>query len=315
LFVLAIWLLRERILDPINDLKGLLIRIAGGDIAQVQSKTQSKWLTPVFENYNHMVARLYELERQRAERAASLEADVRSATAAILEQQGALARAERLAAVGELSAALAHELRNPLAGIQMSLANLRETTSESTGQRLDVAIGELQRVTRLLNELLAQARHNPEQKQILRLAPLVRGLLDLVRYQVPPEVNLRQQIDEELEISAPADGLKQALLNLILNSAQALAARSGTIIVEAEAQSGFLCLRVRDDGPGFPAAMVNGETRAFTTSRAAGTGLGLSIARRFAREMQGDVRLSNRLPRGACAEIILPAQSIWQKAS
>lgn len=316
ILVLTLWLLRERIVEPINDLKGLLLRIADGDIAPVQTKGESQWLSPLLKNYNHMVARLHELERQRSERAASLESDVRAATAAILEQQTALARAERLAAVGELSASLAHELRNPLAGIQMSLANLRqEASSPAAASRLDLAIGELQRVTRLLNELLGQARHSPEPKQLVRLAPLVGELLELVRYQLPADLSLRQEIAEDLEIVVPVDGLKQALLNLVLNSAQALGSDGGSIVVAAESHSEFLCLRVMDDGPGFPAPLLSGEARVFTTSRAGGTGLGLSVARRFAREMQGEVRLSNRLPRGACAEIVLPALSVWQKAS
>jgi signal transduction histidine kinase len=314
--LLAVWLLRERILEPINDLKGLLLRIAEGDVAPVQSTGEGRYVRQLFENYNHMVERLHQLERQRGLRAASLESEVRAATAAILEQQAALARAERLAAVGELSASLAHELRNPLAGIQMSLANLRqETRDELTASRLDLAIGELQRVARLLSGLLAQARHSPEPKQLVRLRPLVHDLLDLVRYQIPAEVSLHQEIADALEILAPVDSLKQALLNLVLNAAQALGTGGGSIVVQAEAQTGFLSLRVMDDGPGFPAELTSGEARAFTTSRPAGTGLGLSISRRFAREMQGEVHLTNRMPRGACAEIRLPPQSVWQKAS
>jgi len=305
--LLALWLARERIFRPIDNLKDLLAGLGEGGFEPVPVHNVDPLLLPLFDNYNRMVGRLAELEQRHRSHAMELEHEVRSATQALLQQSQSLARAERLAAVGELSAAVAHELRNPLAGIQMSLANLRRELSDPTlAQRLDVVAAELQRVTRLLNDLLAPSRHVPEPRRVVRLAPLVDELVQLTRYQVPTEIELETRVPPDLECAVPADALRQALLNLVLNAMQALGDRPGRIAIEASRDGGDVRVAVRDDGPGFPEAMLIGGVRAFATGREAGTGLGLAIAQRFAREVRGELALENCAPRGARAELRIP---------
>jgi nitrogen fixation/metabolism regulation signal transduction histidine kinase len=302
----AIWLLRERIFRPINNLKELLLRITNGDFAPVNMAQIDPLLSPLFNNYNQMVVRLEKLEQVHRRHAATLENEVRAATEALLQQQQSLARAERLAAVGELSAAVAHELRNPLAGIQMALSNLRQELKDAgLMERLDLVINEVQRITRMLNDLVAQSRQAPEVKRLVKLAPLVRELLALTRYQTPPQIVLRDRVPDDLECRLPADGLRQALLNLVLNAIQSLRNRTGTVTVSARKERKFLHITVCDDGTGFPDALLSGGVRPFATGHESGTGLGLAIVQRFAREAEGELRLSNREPHGACAELML----------
>jgi len=305
--LLALWLARERIFRPIENLKELLAGLGEGKFEPVPVRSVDPLLLPLFDNYNRMVGRLAELEQRHRSHAKGLEHEVRSATQALLQQSQSLARAERLAAVGELAAAVAHELRNPLAGIQMSLANLRrELPDAGLGKRLDVVEGELQRVTRLLNDLLAPSRHVPEPRRVVRLAPLVDELVQLTRYQIPREIELAAQLPPDLECTVPADALRQALLNLMLNAIQALGDGPGRIAIEASRAEGGVRVVVRDDGPGFPEALLKGGVRAFASGREAGTGLGLAIAQRFAREVRGELALENCAPRGARAELRIP---------
>ncbi len=309
--LLLTWLfLRRRILNPLHDLRHLLLNLAKEDFTPIATDHLDPLLLPVFNSYNDMVIHLSELEEAKRMYAQSLEAEVRSATQALLEQQRSLARAEKLAAVGELAAGLAHELRNPLAGIQMSCANLRrEIADPDQCERLDLIGAELKRMTRLLNELLDQGRQTPPTSTDFNLAVLVKELLALTRYQIPEHIALTVDIPSALKCHLPSCGLRQALLNLILNAALALDQTSGTVCVQARREEGHIGIEVSDDGPGFSEDMLRHGIRAFSTSRIRGTGLGLAMVQRFARDLGGRIELSNRQPHGACVRLLLPCKA------
>ena len=306
--LLLTWLfLRRRILNPLHDLRELLLNLAKEDFAPIGTDHLDPLLLPVFNSYNFMVIHLRELEEAKRMYAQSLEAEVRSATRALLEQQRSLARAEKLAVVGELAASLAHELRNPLAGIQMSCANLRnEIEDVDQGERLDLIGAELKRMARLLNDLLDQGKQTPFTLTHFNLAMLVKELLALTRYQVSPQIELAYDIPASLECYLPDGGLRQALLNLILNAAQAMEEKAGVVQITARRETGYLRIEVEDDGPGFSTEMLSQGIRAFSTSRIRGTGLGLAMVQRFARDLGGRIELSNVYPHGACVRLRLP---------
>lgn len=307
LLVVAVWWIRRRwIAAPLDDLRRLLSQLGSGDRHEVGVATVHPSLVPLFRNYNLLVRRLEELEAAHRSRASNLEAEVRAATETLLEQQSTLARAERLAAVGETTASLAHELRNPLSGILMSLGNLRrDETDADHVERLDLVISEIERLTRMLNQALEAARHRPEPSRRLNLRELVTNLLALVEYQIPDHVALDCAIDDDLYCSLPQDRIRQALLNLILNSVEAVGAKPARITVGAGRVNGRLEITVCDDGPGFPKELVQNGIRAFATGGGAGTGLGLAMVRRVAADLGGEVQMSNVEPHGACVRLIL----------
>ena len=307
LLSIALWLLLRRIFRPIDALTDLLQRLGHGEPVPIPVRRADPLLLPLLTNYNSMISRLKELEEAHRRYTESLQAEVRSATQALLEQHQSLARAERLAAAGEVAANVAHELRNPLAGIQLALTNLRHDLDDPEAvAHLDLVVAELERISRLLKGLLDQVRSTPEPPRLLSPAGLVGELLMLVRYQAPPRVELRSQIADDLRCLLPDHQLRQALLNLVLNAIHALEDRAGTVVIAAEVSDGQLRLTVSDDGPGFPAAILDGGVQEFRTGRSSGTGLGLAMARRFARDLGGRLELSNREPRGACAALVLP---------
>jgi len=301
------WLVGRRILRPLTDLRSKFARLEGGDFSAVPAQGVHPVLLPLFRNYNRLVQRLEELEAEHRSRAASLESEVRAATETLLDQQRSLARAERLAALGEMAATLAHELRNPLAGVQMALANLRcDLSDPDLGERLGVAMAELERMTRLLNQQLSSARHVPELPRLLDLHTLVEDLLGLLRYQVPGEVRLAAAVAPGTRCRLPRDRLRQALLNLVLNSVQALAGKPGCVSIRAEREGERLVLDVRDDGPGFDPELVKAGGRAFLSARREGTGLGLAMVRRLAVDLGGELSLENPETGGARVRLVLP---------
>jgi two-component system NtrC family sensor kinase len=255
-----------------------------------------------------MVNRLEQLEQANRQRTVSLEQEVRSATQVLLQQQQSLARTERLAAAGEVSATLAHELRNPIAGIQVTLANLRSEFHDPVlVERMDLVIGELNRITRLLNGLLQQSRHVPETPRMVSVGRLIHDLATLIRYQLPPHIQLATEVPDNLRCRLPEDAVRQAVLNLVLNSVAAIGDASGKATIRIDYRNAALYIEVLDDGPGFDDTLLSGGIRAFVTSRDSGTGLGLAIVKRFAHDLGGELAIANRVPRGAHVTLSLPA--------
>jgi signal transduction histidine kinase len=255
-----------------------------------------------------MVTHLAELEDAKRLYAQSLQREVRLATQALLEQQHSLARAERLAAVGEVAAELAHEIRNPLAGIQMAFNNLRrEINDPQQHERMELIDSELKRLAVLLSDMLNQSRHTPELATTFDAAQLIRDLTALTRYQIAETIRL-EVVDtpSPLLIHLAESGLRQALLNLILNAADALENNTGLIRLSAHADEQGLHIDVIDTGSGFSQDMLDYGIRPFRTSRSGGTGLGLAMVQRFVKQTGGSIKLANQAPRGARVTILLP---------
>lgn len=303
----AMLFLHRRILHPLNDLTKLLEQLTEENYSPINTDHLDPLLLPVFNSYNEMVMHLAELEESKRLYAQSLQQEVRLATQALLEQQSSLARAERLAAIGEVAAELAHEIRNPLAGIQIAFSNLRrEIDDHEQCERIELIGNELKRLARLLNDMLDQSRHSPESASDFDVAKLIRDLVVLTRYQIPEHIQL--QIDDyaSMRVHLPESGFRQALLNLILNSADALEKNSGLIRIKVFTDKQDLHIHVLDNGPGFSEEMLRYGIRPFRTSHQRGTGLGLAMVQRFIKDAGGTIELTNQQPHGACVTLLLP---------
>ena len=307
----AMLFLHFRILHPLNDLRQLLERLTEENYTPITIDHLDPLLFPVFNSYNALVIHLAELEEAKRLYAQSLQREVRLATQALLEQQYSLARAERLAAIGEVAAELAHEIRNPLAGIQMAFSNLRhEIDDRHQCERMDLISSELKRLARLLNDMLDQSRHSPETATDFDMATLIRDLLTLTRYQIAQSIELTSDTPSALAVHLPQSGIRQALLNLLLNSVDALDNGSGLICIKARTNNQGLRIDVFDNGPGFSKDMLNYGIRPFRTSRQGGTGLGLAMVQRFVKDVGGTIKLDNRQPHGACVTVLLPKECL-----
>lgn len=301
--------LRNRVLLPLNNLSYLMRLLARQDYSSAPTSGVDPVLRPLFENYNHMVNRLMELEAQHENREQVLQNEVNTATRMLLQQQRRLARSERLAAVGEVAASVAHELRNPLAGVQMALANLRRDLDDPDAvERIDLVLGELRRINQQLNDLLRQAAQEPEVSSDVDLRATVDQILALVKHQFGERLQVRNEVPEGLKCRLPEGGLRQALLNLIQNAAQAVGEEPGEIRVSARHDDNHLVLVICDSGPGFPQQLLDLGVRAFASWRPGGTGLGLATVQRFARDLGGGIELRNAEEGGACVTLSLPVR-------
>lgn len=307
--LIAFALQQRRLSGGLRDLHGLLQRLADGHFVPVEVDPAEPILHDLLENYNRAVRRLDELECEHRERASSLELEVRRATQRLMEQQGELARGERLAAVGELAASIAHELRNPLAGIQMAVANIRDAGLDpDLRERAAAVLRETQRMGRLLQDLLSPVRPRRELPRPVDLATLLEDFAALAVFQAPEQVRLQVEAPAAVRVHVPAEGLRQALLNLVLNAYHAMQGRPGEVRVSAAPDGDRLRIRVSDQGPGFPPALLQEGAQVLRSGRDGGNGLGLAIVQRFASEHGGELRLRNRSEGGAEVTLSLPLQ-------
>lgn len=308
----SFYLLKSRIERPLDDLNRLLRRLSKRDyrpVNEIQVEESAGLIQPVFRSYNALVNRLAQLEAEHRALQTSLEEDVKLATSALLEQAGDLARAEKLAAVGELSAAMAHEIRNPLAGIQLACTKLGRQLPPAQQQKIEMVVSELKRVNSMLGERLYEARHAPEPTVDVDVGDLVASLVTLLNYQVHENIRLQIDVVPGLICPVPESGLRQSLLNLVMNAAKVIGDEEGVITLFARRVEDRLEIGVSDNGPGFPRQMIDHGVQPFRTGRVDGTGLGLAIVQRFTRSLFGELRLENLEQGGARVTLVLPCKT------
>lgn len=305
--VLLWMMVKQRIVTPLNNLSDQMTHLARRDYTELEIEDADPMLSPIIEKYNYMAQRLKTLEVAQQQRQDTLATEVRNASYMLLQQQHRLSQAERLGAVGEMAAGIAHELRNPLAGVQMALDNLRvDIQEQELVERLDMITNEVRRVNQQLNTLLGQARQRPEIPVNVNLDEELKALISLISYQLSGRIKIDYAVDKQLTCRLPRNRLHQALLNLVLNAGQVLEGRKGEILVHISEKDHMLEIKVMDNGPGFPETMLQTGIQPFHSARPGGTGLGLVMVRRIARDLGGEVTLSNRQQGGACATLLLP---------
>src|SRR5271170_2699145 len=243
-------------------------------------------------NFNHMMQQLRE-SRQEIERL----------------HRTQMSRAEHLATLGELATGLAHELRNPLAGIAGVIEIVGRdlpATSPARAVVKDVRL-EITRISRTLTDLLETARPRRPEVRRSNLNTTVEHAVMLARQQVlsrPIKIEMQQAPDLP-EVEHDSDQIHQVLLNLLLNAVQAME-KTGTVNVEIGSRDGYASVVVSDTGRGISPQNLPNIFRPFYTTKGDGTGLGLSLAHRIVEDHHGRIEVSSVVGKGSTFTVLLP---------
>ncbi len=220
-----------------------------------------------------------------------------------------LKRADRLAALGTLSAQLAHEIRNPLAAMRGSAQLLVQDpgTDPTSAKLVGILLRESDRLSKLVEDFLRFARPPPPVKQAQALEVLVAETVDMLR--VDP---IAQQVHVEtalgpVQVPVDADQLRQVLINVLRNAFQA-AGRDGLVRVTLEAEEPWAQLRIWDSAGSIPATDLTRIFEPFFSTREGGTGLGLSTAYSIVRAHGGSIHVRSSQAEGTEFLIQLPLQ-------
>jgi two-component system sensor histidine kinase AtoS len=221
-----------------------------------------------------------------------------------------LIRADRLAAMGELTAGVAHEVRNPLGVIRASVQLLEDAEYDAvrTHDAAEVIKQEIDRLDRVIKALLDFGR--PSKPTLVR-TDLNEVLEDVVlftnRFAKQSDVRIEKELAEGLPpVNGDPDQLKQVFLNLVTNAVQAMGEVGGIIAIETRANGDYVEVAVMDNGPGIAAVDLPKVFDPFFTKRAEGTGLGLTIVHRIIDEHEGHIEVVSN-PGGTMFVVTLPA--------
>jgi len=224
--------------------------------------------------------------------------------------------AQRARSLEELSAAIAHEIRNPITAAKSLVQLIAEDPSAAeNAEHARVAIEELDRVERSIAHLLRFAREEPFEPVELDVNELIESAIDLVQDRADRQ-RVRIERDIERLPSAYADGqqLRKVLANLLGNALEAHAEFKGAdpfvrISAGQNLAGDELWMRVRDNGPGIPAALTAKVFRPFYTSKPGGTGLGLALAHKVLLRHGGSIELVSHTGQGAELLLTLPRRA------
>lgn len=296
---------------------------------------------PVFDAsgaVTHLVGIIHDITRRKQVEEAlrlanqELEQRVLERTQDLREAQNALLRRERLVVLGQLAGGLAHQIRHPLSVISNAAAIIRQrvdvSKDESLRQALFSMAEEVREADRIISDLIDFARV----REARTLDIPVHALLDAVlsNVHVPSHVTVVSQPGhDDVVVRVDPRQTRDAVGNLLRNAVEAIESghersgdtdpgdgspRRGTIRLELDAEPGFLCLRVKDDGPGVAAGMVAHLFEPLVTDKTLGLGLGLCTARALI-ENQGGSLTHETAERGACFLVRLPTAEAGSRAS
>jgi signal transduction histidine kinase len=285
----ASWLISRSLARPVSELTRAMAAVGAGDLDHPVQATSRDEIGDVARALADMTRQLRESREQ-------------------------LLQAEKLASIGEMSAAVAHGLRNPLASLRAAAQLVRRhPESPSAREHLDAIIEEVDRLDRRITHLLSFSRPAP-------FHPVSESVPRLIDEMLPAVAQPMREQGVELEMAVPSElpqvrvdpmQLEQALLEIVSNALDAMPT-GGRLRIRARSENGAtrggVVVEVSDTGRGIPEHLLASVCEPFFTTRQEGTGLGLAIAKRYVEQNGGRIEIVSRPGEGTTVRLRLPGE-------
>jgi signal transduction histidine kinase len=239
-----------------------------------------------------------------------MEEKIQKTTADLKKTEAQLIRSEKLAALGQLAAGIAHEIRNPLTSINILIHSLRQNISsgESRSEDFKVIEEEIHRINEIVDQFLRFAKPAPPHLERTEVTSIFEEILQLLR---PQMEKLRISVEKDFRsvplITIDNEQMKQVILNLLMNSIQAMP-EGGQFRLEGEVSKDgqWVELSIRDSGVGIPPEDMDKLFDPFFSTKEGGIGLGLSIAHRIIDQHHGKIEVTSNPNEGTIFTVYLP---------
>ncbi len=292
-----LWIL---VLKPLTSLSDGMVTVSSGDLSHKVPVTTEDELGRLAETFNSMTDELNTSRGKMEKWTQNLEEEVDKKTEQIKKAQGKLIQAEKLAALGRLTADIAHQIRNPLAalgGFGRRLQKLASTEKQET--YADIIVNEAERLERILRDVLTFSWDAKYRLERMPVSDVVRDAI-LVSKEICDDhgITIELKINTQLSVLIDPAQLREALNNIIANAIDAMPDGGILSLVIDEEEYNFLkyvVIHVSDTGPGIPESELSRIYEPFFTTKkiGQGTGLGLAICRKIIEEHGGFIKAGN----------------------
>jgi signal transduction histidine kinase len=293
------WMVARIILNPIYKLVLKVRDAAGSEVVEHIKMSPGKELEELDLHINRLISRINKAHED------------------LQKNRELLERSSKLAAIGKIAPALAHEIRNPLTAIKMLIYAMMQEPDLSKDKLHDLEIitHEINRVEGFLQNFLKYARPAKPQMQMVSIVPVISETLRLMQPRFKQNNIALTEVHEQenLRIKADPDMVKQVIMNLLLNAVESMGQdgelRLSTLVREDDPENRLLQVVISDTGPGIPDDILDSLFDPFVKGKDQGIGLGLSISQRIIELHHGWISASNNTDRGATFTVNLPLKS------
>lgn len=293
------WLIARIILNPIYRLVLKVRDAAGSEVVEHIRMSPGKELEELDLHINRLIGRINQAHED------------------LQKNRELLERSSKLAAIGKIAPALAHEIRNPLTAIKMLIyAMMQEPDiSKEKLHDLEIITHEINRVEGFLQNFLRYARPAKPQIQLVSIVPALKDTLQLMQPRFnQSKITLKEVYEQEdLRIKADADMIKQVVMNLVLNAIESMGQKGklvfSTSVDKEDMDNKIFQITIMDTGPGIPDDIRDSLFDPFVKGKDQGIGLGLSISQRIIELHHGWISATNNPDKGATFTIHLPINS------
>lgn len=311
------YILSRRIVRPVHELIRTTEKISAGKFREEADIGNVKEINQLYSALRKMYYEIESGKRKLSDKITELE----ETNAELRQTQGELIASEKLASLGRLSAGVAHEIGNPLSAINGYLEVLRRAPDMDDIKRAGF-LGEIQRevgrIDAIIRTLIDYSRPKKLSLEALDPNQAITRTADIVKSQgILKDISLKLDLAPDVPlIEADAGRLSQVIINLILNSRDAIKG-AGEIVISTAAGAGrSVIISVRDDGAGIPEEIKDKIFDPFFTTKdpGHGTGLGLSVSARIIEDFKGRIEVGSEPGKGTIFNLIFPAAGDYRNA-
>ncbi|WP_079505365.1 ATP-binding protein [Mesobacillus jeotgali] len=212
---------------------------------------------------------------------------------------------EKLAVIGQMAAAIAHEIKNPLSSLK-GFTQLQQEKDKGDEQYYPIMLNEIDRINAIVNDLLILGKPNTAVKVPKKLVELIEYVVTVIDpHAQRKEINIEYDIDNSTVLLCDENQLKQVFINLIKNGMESMP-DGGTVSINSEVKGDRAFISVRDEGCGIPPEKLAKLGEPFYTTKQNGNGLGLMVTKKIIEEHEGTFNIESQLEKGTIVTITLP---------